>query len=307
VRGRHRVLAGGGQHGLPHVPGRSRPPHSKNVGKKLQVLFDDRTILFSGGRAADSTGCRLTRTPPWTPVDLRRLTLGLALFTAACGGDRATSPSGQRAAQNPVVPTITTYALSGIVRDTSSDPARPLPDRNVEIWIHHVNNDSGDARGTKTDSQGRYSLAGVPGDSFVVAYAGASGYDQPCAATLTLRGDDVINLDLVNIAGGSGSSVGRSTAAVSPTLSGVVFETTAEGRRPIADAHVFFYWRINALITATTRTDATGHYWLCRIPAAINEIEVSKPGYGVAGVTRIWPVNTTKDDAVLDIELKRTN
>ena len=129
---------------------------------------------------------------------------------------------------------------------------------------------------------------------------------QPCAATLTLRGDDVINLDLVNIASGSGSSVRRSTGAVSPTLSGIVFETTPEGPLPIADAEVFFYWKINDLITATTRTDATGHYWLCRVPTGINEIEVSKPGYGLSGVTRIWPINTTSVDAVLDIELKRT-
>jgi hypothetical protein len=137
--------------------------------------------------------------------------------------------------------------------------------------MHYVNSNSGDARSAKTDSQGGYNLAGVPADSFVVAYAGDSGYEQPCAATLTLRGDDVINLDLVNMASCSRSSVGRSTGAVSPTLSGVVFETTAEGRLPIADAHVFF------------------------------------SGYGASGVTRIWPVNTTDDDAVLDIELKRTD
>ncbi len=116
----------------------------------------------------------------------------------------------------------------------------------------------------------------------------------------------MINLDIVNIASGSSSSVRRSTDAVSPTLSGIVFETTVEGLLPIADADVFFYWQINDLITATTRTDATGHYWLCRVPSGINEIEVSKPGYGLSGVTRMWPVNTTSADAVLDIELQRT-
>jgi hypothetical protein len=90
---------------------------------------------------------------------------------------------------------------------------------------------------------------------------------------------------------------------MSPTLTGLVYEDTPEGRRPIAgavlEAYTLSILRGDNPATASTISGSTGRYLLCRLPTTV-AMFASNPGYDV--VSTSVHVN---GDGVLDIELKR--
>ena len=69
-----------------------------------------------------------------------------------------------------------------------------------------------------------------------------------------------------------------------PTLSGVVFETTPEGRRPVAGALVGLGGDNDPWLAGVT-TDADGRYLFCRLPVGEStHVWASKTGYAVTDV-----------------------
>jgi hypothetical protein len=123
------------------------------------------------------------------------------------------------------------------------------------------------------------------------------GYVQQCAAAVTLQHDSSINLTLTTFANARITNL-----PVSPQLrqiSGVVYEGTGPGRRPLASAWVG--WEpIFDTVVADTRTDAQGRYRLCGLPRSRIDglfavrAGTYQPGYSVVEAT---------DDTVVDFEL----
>src|SRR5262249_42081182 len=148
------------------------------------------------------------------------------------------------------------------------------------------------------DAAGHYRISGLP-DSFALLYASKAGYLQPCAATVTLGADSSLDIALVSAASLSGASASAPMAAVSPTLSGVVFESTPEGRRPVEGVDIEMDWEPD-LLTATTRSDAAGRYLLCSLPTGYIGVSAFKPAYETTGVAVQF-----NGDTVLDLEIKR--
>ena len=208
-----------------------------------------------------------------------------ALLVFACGGDDSVS---RQVAQPP--PSLTTnHVLSGIVMEAS---AGPVAGASVNVWVEQAF--SGFHFGTiETDGQGRYKVSDLP-DGFVLLYASKNGYSQPCAATATVSADTVLDIELV-----SDSTSQPPSKIASPTLSGVVFETTREGKRPVAGAGVAMEW-FPDLPTARTKSDSAGRYLLCSLPTGPIGIWVSKPGYQATNVGVRF-----HGDTVFDIEIKR--
>jgi hypothetical protein len=84
-------------------------------------------------------------------------------------------------------------------------------------------------------------------------------------------------ISLRRVAVESGCS-GATTTDICP-LSGVVFETTLEGRRPIAGALVGLGGDNDFWLAGAT-TDADGRYLLCRLPIGYStHVWASKTGY----------------------------
>jgi hypothetical protein len=90
------------------------------------------------------------------------------------------------------------------------------------------------------------------------------------------------------------------SAALSPTLSGTVFEATASGPAAIAGAYVVVGWGDQPV--SYTFTDANGRYLLCRVPPEVNGL-----GAGASGFrwSTIYLNLHAGRDAVVDIEMKR--
>jgi hypothetical protein len=88
------------------------------------------------------------------------------------------------------------------------------------------------------DGQGRYTIPTVPPGAWVrvTAFPGlGSGYLQQICATNTIMGAGaVLDVELVH-------RRAQGDTYASPTLSGVIYQVTPEGRRPVADTPVVFY------------------------------------------------------------------
>lgn len=192
-----------------------------------------------------------------------------AVVMSGCG------PSGPSPAAPPTAPTQpagasgTGSVVSGVVIDSNTK----LPLAGASVYLV-----SGRGGWTTTDARGLFQYTGVP-DGFIVLQAGKTGYEQRCAVTAQLHGDAVLDVELVPV----GSPM-LTANADPPTLSGVVFETTPEGRRPVAGALVGLGGDNDFWLAGAT-TDADGRYLLCRLPVGYStHVWASKTGYAATDV-----------------------
>jgi hypothetical protein len=190
-----------------------------------------------------------------------------------------------------------TYVISGVVREVTSAGAVPVEGAYVNTWLQGSN--VGSRFGHQlTDTGGHYRFVGVPAGPFSL-YVERSGYDQPCAAMVD-SADANLDIDIV-----SQSAPSQHLIGVSPTISGLIFETTSERRQPIPGAAVTLSL-FGDVFLATTTSDDNGRYLLCRVPAGvpnyarIMEISAEKIGYSSA-----FSQVQIQIDTLLDIELKR--
>ena len=227
-----------------------------------------------------------------------RLVIGLvtAMFVSAC------SPAPQ-SPTTPTTPPATppgTVTLSGIVSERIS--GRPI--EGVRVWAYN--------KEVASDAAGRYRISGIPpSDQSFGVFATKPEYWQQCWVTVRLTADITLDLTLTSRANlGAANSQPPPRAPGTRSISGVVFEMTADGRQPVADVGVFVeYWRGRAVfggdVVAGTLTDATGRYLLCGLPEELVGGEglyvfALKNGYGQEGFD-VGPGS----DAVIDIEIKR--
>jgi hypothetical protein len=151
-----------------------------------------------------------------------------------------------------------------------------------------------------TDADGRYTFHVEPG-TFVRVQV-AANY-QPCVAGVSVNGNTTRDVHIINDPDLLGDHLPAPLLAETPTLSGTVFELTAEGRQPVAQAVVELdmIWGMGD-VSATTLTDTNGRYVLCGLGGHDSTyVYVSKNGYSLADVGTV----ALKGDTVRDIELKR--
>jgi hypothetical protein len=140
---------------------------------------------------------------------------------------------------------------SGLVASVAASPLR-----FTNPW-------SGAPRSIHADTAGQYRLSLPAHADTVYVRAWKNGYVQQCAAAVTLQADASVNLTLATYA--NARTTGLPTSPDLRHVSGVVYEMTAGGRRPVADAWVG--WEpIMDTVVADTRTDAQGRYRLCELP-----------------------------------------
>lgn len=149
------------------------------------------------------------------------------------------------------------------------------------------------------DAAGRFEIRDLPRGSLAILMADAGGVAsslrQACAASVRMTADADIELELAP-AGSHGLTRGDS----SPALSGVVFERTPAGRRPVPGVAVGYDWRcLDGLTVASQRTDADGRYELCRLPMPGGCVWVFRDGHVVS-----LPVDN-EGDTELDIDITR--
>ena len=207
----------------------------------------------------------------------------------------------------PVAPTRPTVMVpppaapanvSGTVWSHHAEGVRPYSGGNVFGWVETARS-GGPLGRVVTDSDGKYQFK-VPVDSRVRIYVFPPPY-QPCAVTVEVSGDVTRDVRAVSDRRQLGASLPQQLLSQFPTLSGVVFEDTPEGRRGLSDVRVGWDSSGGAdLETATTLTDSEGRYVLCGLDRnRPSYVWVSKPGYPVSGKAVLLSADVT----TLDIQL----
>jgi hypothetical protein len=242
-------------------------------------------ILFSVGCNASETNA-LTPTSPSAVAD----SSPSGLDDPSPNKDAPTPPRG-----NLTIRGIVTERLVG-------GGVRPMPGVNVNAWV-----DAGIMGysymwangGRRSDGTGRYELTGLPGSAIVIVDAWTDGHDyvQQCAAPPTrMDADTTVDLQLVSRENVSSTPDGIPMAPGFRFVSGVIFENTPAGKRPVRGVHVD-YEPVMDSPAAHTFSDANGRYLLCGIPVD-NPADIGAGFNGRAAYATARPGQTIGVDLV---------
>jgi hypothetical protein len=217
----------------------------------------------------------------------------VSLLVSLSGCSSSNSAPTSPATPSPPVPQ--SYVVSGVLSEMVGGVSRPLARRQVHLYI------SGTCPGPPgceveqgrqpfyTDDNGRYTAEVPKRRVFVTANVGAL---QPCTANATVDKDTTIDVQVVP----AGSSFTAPPEA-GPTITGVVYETTAQGRTPLRGLDVWLEVGFEGWLVANTKTDESGRFFLCRVNAPVRMI-VSSP--------REWEQSLSgTGDMFFEIELRR--
>jgi hypothetical protein len=224
----------------------------------------------------------------------------LVLAASACDRHPPGNPTAPTLVTVRTVPTVPAVPrLSGTVYEAAADGVRPLAGVGIDASAEYQSFPPT----TFTDEKGHYELPLDTGRDLKII-AGKGGYSQPCRAAVATATNGVLDIFLVSNALLATSGVPSSMPVVQPTLSGLVFERTADGSRPIPGAGVIgdFSGGMGWAPSATTLADATGHYMLCGVADVGWGFAVSAGSQGYVPVFDFIDVKATKS---FDIELKR--
>ena len=225
------------------------------------------------------------------------LATGIVVILAGLGCSELPSspmaPSEARPAP-PFVPVIST--LNGIVYEAGAGSRRPLAAVGLDISVEYQSWPPS----TFTDSEGRFTARNVGPDLKIAATK--MGYSQPCRVAVRTP-TEPHEVYLVADAVLSTTGIPAAMPVTGPVLTGRVFERTTAGELPVSGASITldFTGGMGWAPSATTVSDATGHYLLCNVEDSTRfgfAVLVRKEGYGdiFTAVTRL---------SAFDIELRR--
>ena len=229
------------------------------------------------------------------------LALSLTLLTACGSGSDGPTTSSAPDPQAPTPPTSPSPAptpeLHTVQGEVFAFETGMLGGAYVNLWVQE--GASGHYYGPlRTDGGGLFQAPYVP-DSHIKILASADGYVQPCAVKAVVRGDLAVRVEMVPVWSLASFNPVRPQGSTEPSLTGVIFETTASGRQPVYGA---FLWVENEfeIGLATTESDRGGGFYLCNLGPAV-WLHVSKDGYEARWV---GPIDASESQ-VLEIELRR--
>ena len=223
--------------------------------------------------------------------------IGIVVILTGLGCSKAPSspiaPSEVRAAP-PIIPVVS--SLNGIVTEVSVDSRRPLASVGLDISVEYQSWPPS----TFTDSEGRFTAQNV-GPGLKIA-ATKTGYSQPCRVPVRTQ-TEPHEVYLVADEVLSTTGIPPAMPITGPVLTGRVFERTAAGDLPVRGASITldFTGGMGWAPSATTVSDATGHYLLCNVEDSTGlgfAVLVRKEGY-VDIFTDVTQLSS------FDIELRR--
>jgi hypothetical protein len=237
---------------------------------------------------------------------LRLFAVSLLAWLTGCSNAVPTSSTSPTSPSPP----DPLYVVSGILSEMVDGISRPVADAQVHLYISGTCGQSAPfgtvcrvERGRQpymTDDHGRYTAPHVP-KSWVFVSANVSGL-QPCVASALVDKDTTIDVQVI--------PEGRPSTpppAASPMITGLVYETTSQGRKPLRGVDVGLEVGYEGYGVARTQTDDTGRFLLCRVNAPAQMVNApvllyaSSSGYQTAGPLSIPGTG----DMSFEIELKR--
>jgi hypothetical protein len=225
-----------------------------------------------------------------------------ALGTTAC--DHSTTPPRAVLPTEPspsvnLAPVGQNATVAGSVWLRDQGGVKPYANVNVWGWVQTER--SGQRVGpVSSGPDGRYSFLVPIGALLRVQVAAAY---QPCVTAVAVTGNTNRDVQIIVDPGQLGAHLPSELLGDTPTLSGMIFETTALGRQPVPDVRV----ELDMLgglgdVSATTLTDSDGRYVLCGLGGIESTyVYASKGGYLLSDVGTVHLNGNT----IRDIELAR--
>lgn len=236
----------------------------------------------------------------------RGLAVSLLVGLASCSDSVPASPAGPSSNRTASLPS--SHLVTGTLFETVDGRSRPLAGRQVHLYISGtcgvaVPGDCRPEMGRQpviTDHNGRYTAEDVP-SSWVFASANV-GQRQSCVAGAAVNTDTTIDVEVVP----AGTSATPPPNA-NPMITGVVFETTPQGRKALRGVDVWLEVGYEGYFIASNQTDDAGRFFLCRVNAPAQMINAPLLMYvSSSGYQRPTPEAIPGyGDMFFEIELKR--
>jgi hypothetical protein len=237
-----------------------------------------------------------------TAVVMHAVGITVILGATACADSTASSravlPTGPSPSVSPT-PAGQNATVAGIVWLRDKGEVKPYANVNVWGWVEMER--SGHRVGpVSSGADGRYGFTVPIGALLRVQVAAAY---QPCVTAIAATGSTNRDVHIIVDPAQLGAHLPGELLVDTPTLSGMVVETTALGRQPVPDVRV----ELDMLggmgdVSATTLTDSDGRYVLCGLGgAASTYLYASKSGYRLTDVGTVHLNGNT----IRDIELQR--
>jgi hypothetical protein len=190
--------------------------------------------------------------------------------------------------------------IHGSVWKHTDGGVEPVTSGNVFAWIETPTLSHTTGR-IPIDADGRYAFT-VPQTTTRVHVQRGMGSYQPCAVTVVPTGDVAVDLHVVSDVGLLNANLPAALRSQEPTLSGVVFEVTANGPRRLANVWV----TLDSLggmgnLIADTVTDPDGRYVFCAVPHLPGVTVVA----GLTGFDVYYSTGNLAGRTTLDIEMRR--
>ena len=148
-----------------------------------------------------------------------------------------------------------------------------------------------------SDVQGRWMTGFVPPAQLMIM-ASHPGSVQPCALIVATNTTEPVRLELIPSEAFASSEPPRPPMARDPSLTGMVYEVTPEGRKPVTGANIWIETGFEVAVAATL-TSRDGRYYVCNLPPEV-ALHATKPGYVTSSTYGI----DTSTGIPVDIELR---
>jgi hypothetical protein len=147
------------------------------------------------------------------------------------------------------------------------------------------------------DDGGRFMIPHVLYGTYLKVWTSFGYRVQPCASNLTVTGPASLNLEVAE-PGAAPSN------PVSPTLSGTVYETTPQGRKPLRGAQITYAQPCGGPFDINSHLNSEGRYFFCNLPRGSGCVTVYIPIDDWDSMIRTFPI-VVGGDRVLDLEVSR--
>ena len=222
------------------------------------------------------------------------------IAVAACSRD-----AGERMPMGPTpgpTPQPSGIQITGTVIGHDGPGAGTPRSATVSVWFDR-DQDGGTGGVHATSANGTFTITAATDVRAVRFLAEASGFVQPCLATLRLSGSATsYSFDVHIVRETALSQLRTFSFAHSPFVEGLVYETTPAGRRGVSDASIVVDGASGLGLTlADTLTDPQGRFVLCGFEGGTTAVLFAvKAGYELATVN--LPLGS---DTAVEIDLKR--
>lgn len=238
-----------------------------------------------------------------TPIGAAILAALPLIYLAACGGTATPPASSQQqpppAAPSPPPPISANHTVRG---EVFSFDTGMIAGADINLWVQTEGFGYSYwwARGPLwSDALGLFEADLLP-DSQITITAHADDYVQPCAVRTDLRDDFAVRVEMIETWRLQTDTPRRPQLGGEPSVTGIIYETTASGRQPIAEASLWVEGDVMDFGLAMTQSERGGGFYLCNLGPSV-WIHVSKAGFVDSW---IGPIDAT-ESRILEIELNR--